>query len=130
MSKGGAKALRQEKARKKAKRNKILIICGCILVVAVLSALIVNSIMRQAGAETYSGGGQTVYLFSDGKFTAYLAHSVTKSGTYTKSTADGITTVSFNIGGKVEVGTIRDGALHIPAEWDDGHGHGSVLRKT
>ena len=130
MSKGGAKALRQEKARKKAKRNKILIICGCILAVAALSALIVNSVIRQAGAETYSNGNHLVQFLENGKFTAVLAHNVRKSGTYTKSTSEGITTVSFNVNGRVEVGIIRDGALHIPAEWDDGHGHGNVLLKN
>jgi len=80
--------------------------------------------------EIFSYHGQTVQLLADGTFTASLAHGVRKSGTFTKTTENDRTIVSFNVNGNVEVGIIVNNFLHIPREWDDGHGHGNVFPKV
>ncbi|MDR2531446.1 MAG: hypothetical protein LBC82_01200 [Oscillospiraceae bacterium] len=129
MSKGGAKALRREKARKKAKRIKILVVCGCVLVVAALVATGIYLSGRESEAEVYNAGYQTVRLFSDGRFTAVLGHNVMKSGTYTKSSRSGAAEITFNSGGRTEVGWLENNELRIPAEWEDGCGHGNILQR-
>ena len=129
MAKNAEKKLRMEKARKKAKLKKVLIIFVCIIIVAGFVTIGIISANRQKSAETYSNGTKTVRLFGDGKFSASLAHGESRSGTYKKSTADGVTTVTFTNGGKEEIGFIINGELHIPDDWDDGHGHGTVLQR-
>jgi len=80
--------------------------------------------------EIYSYHGQTVQLSADGNFTASLAHGVKKSGTYSKTAENDRIIVSFNVNGNVEVGRIINNSLHLPKEWDDGHGHGDVFPKV
>ena len=132
-SNAGKKAQRKEIARKKAKRKRLIIIsiCASALVVAVVIAVVlaVRSSAQQSSAETYSDGSQTVLLLADGTFTASLAHSVNKNGTYTKTAEGSGFEVIFSIAGVDAVGRIENDALHIPEEWEDDHGHGGVLKK-
>ena len=125
-----AKAKKKERAIKRAKQKKFLTIGICALVLiaaAVVGAFLYTS---QSEDEVYSAGGQSVHLSPNGKFTANLAHHVRKTGTYTKTTEDGRVTVSFIVNGNEEIGWIFNDALHIPREWDDGHGHGNVLNRV
>jgi len=125
-----AKALRKENAIKKASRKKILTISICAL--AVIAAAAIGMRQNDSGqseAEIYRNGRSSIQLLSDGTFTASLPHNVRKRGTYTKTTEDTRTVVSFNVNGRIETGRIENNALHIPGEWDDGHGHGNVFQR-
>jgi hypothetical protein len=121
------KILQREKAKRQAKRRKILIICVCALVAAVLLAFAVLAMIRNATAETYSDGNQTVRLFSDMTFKADLTHGKSISGSYKILDTDGGTAVLFSSGGREVRGFIENGSLRIPREWEDGCGHGNVL---
>lgn len=123
----GKKALRRESARKKAKQKKLLTVGLCILAAAAVLTFIIFSIVRQSNEDIYSGGGQSVRLFEDGRFAASLAHNTMKTGTYTKTVEDNVTIVSFNRNGIIEIGRIENNSLRIPREWDDGHGHLNIL---
>lgn len=127
--KAKAKMLKKEKLLKKAKRKRIKLLIVCILAVLVISGLVIYSVNESKNSELYSNHGQSVRLFHDGRFSAILAHSVRKKGTYTKTTEAERIIVSFNINDNIETGWIVNDNLHLPGEWDDGHGHGNVLRK-
>jgi len=133
MSKGAAKAkakiIEKENIKKKARLKKVVIVIACALVIMVVLGIALNSTNKKKNAEIYSYLGQTILLYPDGKFTAALAHNANKSGTYTKTTESGRINVSFNINGRVEVGWIINNNLHLPREWDDGHGHGNIFPK-
>ena len=124
------KVLRRQRAVKRGNRKKFAFIAVIALAVIAVAVFGILSESRKNNAETYSAGGQTVYLYQDGKFTALLAHNKTKTGTYTRSTEGARTEVAFNINGAINIGSIENNRLRIPNEWDDGHGHGSVLVKT
>ena len=134
MSKSGlkakAKAERKEKALKKAFLKRIVIFGILALVVTTAVVFTVQKLSHHEEEEIYSAGGQTVRLSENGKFSANLAHGVRKSGTYTREIEDGRTTIYFNVEGREEIGWIFSDALHMPREWDDGHGHGSILPKA
>ena len=127
-----AKNQKRERSAKKAKRKIIIIIAvfAAVIIAAAAAGYIINSAGRQDTPEIYSYHGQSVHLFSDGSFSAALAHNVQKRGTYTKKSEDGRTAVSFNVNGNIETGYIIDGSLHLPAQWDDGHGHGNVFPRV
>ena len=161
MSKGAskekAKALRKEKAIKKARRKTIILVS--IFALVVITVAVVGIFARRQSnsevtaqiketsiestateststeststqAEVFSLGRQTVHLLADGTFSASLAHGVRKSGSYTKTEESDGTIVSFNVNGKEEVGWITNNALHLPHEWDDNHGHGNVFPRN
>ena len=124
-----AKNQKKERLAKKAKKRKILITIAAAAAVITAACLVftINSINRRNILETYSYQRQTVRFFANGNFTAVLPHDVRKNGTYTKVTEDGRTTVLFNVNGIMETGWIINNSLHIPAEWDDGHGHINIF---
>jgi hypothetical protein len=127
MAKTEEKKLRREAAQKKAKRIKtVLVIISALVLVAVL-VLVIHTIIRASNTETFSGNGQIVQLFSDGKYFATLAHNVRRSGTYTKYEDNGGFTVEFVTNGFIEVGWIINNELHMPEAWDDFHNHGRIL---
>jgi len=111
------------------------IICGKIgllsifALMIILTGLVIISCDKNE-AEIYSYYGQTVQLLANGDFTASLAHGVKKSGTYSKKTENDIIIVTFNVNGNMEAGRIINNSLHLPNEWDDGHGHGDVFPKV
>jgi len=143
-----AKAKQQKKdktSKKSVKRIVIFVVCVAavfgLIFLPIYSAGRKNAHSRQGHtaeahshdeqtAETYSYRGQTIALYSDGHFHAVLAHNVRKDGTYTKANESGVIIVSFNVNGNIERGRIIDNALHLPDEWNDGHGHGSVFPRT
>ena len=133
IEKAARKKAEAEAAEKKAKRQKAVTITVVSIAVVCIVALIVFLSMRQSGNRVYEGGGQTITLRTDGTFNATLAHPPAKNGTYTESTENGVTAISFTIDGETvtgtisETGTVSGSALTIPEEWDDGHGHGNVL---
>jgi len=141
MSKGvveaKAKARKKENAEKKANKKKLLIvwIISLVVLAAAIIIFLPNILNRHSGSshqyetETYSRGRSTIELNANGNFSASLPHGVRKSGTYTKTPEGRITLVNFNVNGNIEVGRIENNALHLPMEWDDGHGHGSVFTR-
>jgi len=138
MSKSGSKvkekALKREIAKIKARRKTFIIISILVLVVVAAAVVGINfgrhkntSIMQD---ELYSYGGQSVQLFSDGTFSAKLAHNVNKDGSYTRTVNSGITIITFTVNNKEETGRIVNDSLYLPKEWEDGHGHGSVFPRS
>ncbi|MCL1788924.1 MAG: hypothetical protein FWG33_01040 [Oscillospiraceae bacterium] len=122
------KRARRALAVKRAKRNRMLIILACVLTVAGIAAFFIVQNVLRGEAEVYSAGGISVKLYDkNGTFTAALSHNKSKSGTYTRAFEDGEVKISFKVGGSTNVGRIVNGLLHLPDEWDDGHGHSSVL---
>ena len=130
MTKTKAKALKKEKAKRNTRRKTIIIMGIFAVIILAVALLGVRNVSRQNNGEVYSAAGQTVRLLDDGKFSAVLAHNTQKSGTYNKIIEDGRTAVIFNTNGSEEIGWIINNSLHIPDEWDDGHHHGSVLRRV
>jgi len=121
-----------EKKKAKAKQKKLIIagVCVAAVIIACLLIFTMRGTSGNNGMETFSYHGQVVRLLDDGSFFAMLAHNVRKNGTYTKTNEDGRISVNFNVNGRTETGWIINDALHIPREWDDGHGHGSVFPRV
>ena len=120
-----AKDTRRVNAVKKANRKKAIILAVCALVVSTIAALIIVDALREDPVRVFSGRpNQVVSLRDDGTFTAHLPHGVAMSGTFTEETEDGITTITFAQGRRIETGYIEGNVLIIPQAWDDGCGHG------
>ena len=113
-------------------KKKSLIVAGFLVIVVAVALILKLSFPKvdENTTEVYSFHGQTIQLFSNGNFEAVLAHGVHKSGIFTRNTDGGRTVISFNINGVIENGFIIDNSLHIPREWDDGHGHGNVFPRV
>ena len=117
---------RQAQAVKKAKQKKMITIGVCVSAVVVIFALLIFNAYQNSKNRVYTDGYQTVTLHDDGSFIATLAHEM-RAGTYEESAENGVITVTFiSAGGSVN-GSIADDSLTLPEEWDDGHGHGSIL---
>ena len=132
-----ARALKkQQNAKKKANKKNIAGILIFIFVVLAVAAylLIPGLLENKSGGQQfetgiYTHGRQKVELNENGTFTANLAHGVNKSGTYTKKAEGKRTIITFNTNGKQEIGRMENNSLHLPNEWDDGHGHGGIFTK-
>jgi hypothetical protein len=134
-SKTKVKQLRKERAAKRARKKRIIIAGFSILVILIIVGLVVFLSSRPDNAEVYGNHGQTVRLYDDGNFTARLPHNVRKNGTYTRTIENDLTIIEFTTfgsttEGSTETGWIIENSLHIPREWDDGHGHGSVFPRV
>jgi len=115
----------------RVKKNDAGLLCAYALIIFLACFIIISCNRNEKNEnEIYSYHGQKVELSADGSFTASLSHGVKKSGTYTKKSENNSVIISFNVDGNLEVGRIIDDSLHLPKEWDDGHGHGSVFPKT
>ena len=117
------KGNRRQEAMKRDKRKKRIIAAVCGAVLVTIAVLLIVGQIQQRGTRTFISGRNSVTLNTDGTFRAALPHGVERSGTFTETTTDGVTTVSFNQGGTTVNGNIEDNVLTIPDEWDDGHGH-------
>ena len=117
---------RREKALKKAKQKKIIIISVCAVVVLAIIGLLTFNAYQYGKNRVYTDGYQTATLRDDGSFTVVLSHE-TKTGTYTENTEGDVITVTFVSEGRSVNGRIEKDALTLPAAWDDGHGHGTTL---
>jgi len=117
------KGNRRQEAMKRDKRKKRIIAAVCGAVLVTIAVLLIVGHVQQRGTRTFISGRNSVTLNADGTFRAVLPHGVERSGTFTETTTDGVTTVSFNQGGTTVHANIEDNVLTIPDEWDDGHGH-------
>ena len=134
------KIKRMENKKKKQRRKLIITVLICVLVAGGIAAYFVlrhdhdhdhsadNRSIMTGEVRTFSDGHQSVTLQNDGSFTARLAHG-RKSGTYTENTQGAVTWVIFSYDGTSARGRLEGDILTIPDEWDDHHGHGSVLRR-
>jgi len=122
---------RLELAQKKAKKRKIIVLSIVAVSVLAISVLVFILVVQGLGTETYTDGGQqSVRLTSDGSFVADLAHGVKYDGTFEKTEQEGYADITFTFNdGLTAVGVIVDDQLHLPYEWDDGHGHETVFSK-
>ena len=117
---------RRAQALKKAKQKKIITISVCVSLALVITALIISSLYQQSKNRVYTDGYQTVTLHDDGSFTAALAHEM-RTGTYVENVEGDVVIVTFISEDKNVNGSIENDSLTLPAEWDDGHGHSSIL---
>jgi len=130
-TKTALKNLKKQIARKKMNRKNIIIAIIFVIIAAGAAAGWFTFGNKNKDAETYSAGGQTIRLFPDGNFTANLAHNTNKSGTYARIEEGGrILLVFTESNGAVSEGSIQNNRLHIPSQWDDGHGHGNILSRV
>jgi len=113
---------RQQAMKRNKRKNRIIAaICFAILI-AIVAFFVINQI-RQRDNRIYVNGRNTVTLYTNGTFSANLPHDVVRNGTFSESTADGVTTVAFYEDGMTVNGFISGNILTIPIEWDDGHLH-------
>jgi len=119
------KKARRQQAMRKDKRKKRLIAAVCVTLLLTLVVLLVVGQIQQRGTRVYISGRNSVTLNGNGTFTASLPHGVVREGTFSQSTTDGVTTVTFSQDGMAVAvnGTIEGNVLTIPDEWDDGHSH-------
>lgn len=111
----------------KTKKSKLIISCALAAVI-ILIAFVACSEKETDKARVYANGSNAITLNVDLSFDAKLAHGVSKAGTYSESTdASGVTTITFTADGETASGTIQDGVLTIPHEWEDSHGHGNTF---
>ena len=122
-----SKKEQRAKAAKKSKIRNGIIIGVCAVVVVLIASLVVCNAIQPNKDRVYTDGGQTITLHDDGTFTAVLAHD-TRQGTYTESTTNSVTTITFTINGTSVSSSIKNNILTIPAEWQDSHGHGTQLK--
>ena len=120
---------RRELAQKKAKQKKMIIIAVVVVVVLAIAAFAIITAIQAAGTETYTDGHQTVVLKPNGTFTADLYHDAHYSGTYTMDKQGDWPLVTLTYGNNTSTVEIIEGAFTLPADWQDDHGHGSVLYK-
>jgi len=124
-----SKSQRRAEAIKRAKRKRVIVISiVSIAVIAIISIIIIfSSGSRENAARVYDGGGAIITLSDNGTFSPFLWHGEIKIGTFTESVLNGNTLVTFMYNGSTEDGWIYDNVLHIPDNWDDGHGHGTMF---
>ena len=119
------KKARRELALKKAKQKRIIIIAVAVIVVVAVAAAVTFSAVNTARTETYAEGSIIVELRPNGRFNATMFHGESYRGTYVK-TADG---AEFTYDGVTVPAVIEGNILLLPSQWDDGHGHSTVLTK-
>jgi cytoskeletal protein RodZ len=123
-----SKNARREMAIKKAKRKRIIVITVAGALALALITVITISAIREARAETYTDGSQSVKLLPNGSFTATISHGDLYNGTYTKTEQEVSTVITFiTDNGSTAGGEIKEGQLFLPEEWLDDHGHNAVL---
>jgi len=118
---------RRAKAMQKNKRKKQLIVTVCASVAVVIALALIFMIVQHGKTRVFGDGAQAVTLRDDGTFAAKFYHGEARSGTYTEQVENGATIISFMDDDKTEIGYIMSNVLTIPAEWDDGHGHGTYF---
>jgi len=124
--KAAAKKARREAAAKKAKQKKTVTITAIVLIAVVFVGLIVFAANLPSDKRVFANGNYAVTLHNNGTFRADLCGYST-DGTYTETTEDSSTTVSFITGNESADGSISDDILTIPSAWDEGHDHGNTL---
>ena len=122
------KAHRKTAGSRAKRRQKTKIIVGATILTALIIAVIVGGIFS-ALTQVYTDGSASIELRPNGRFSAVLHHNERYAGTYTTSQSGGATLVHLTHDGVTTIAMILDYGFVIPDEWDDGHGHGSVLPK-
>ena len=108
----------------KTKRNTIITIVICVCLAVIVTVPAVKSEIQHSRDRVYATDDkQTITLRENGTFTARLAHT-TKNGTYTLEDQMSFIIVMFTSDGQTTGGLILNDTLQLPADWDDGHGHG------
>ena len=124
-----SKNARRKTARSKAKRRqKTKIIIGAAILIAIIIAVCIGAVFSVL-TQVYTDGSASIELRPTGRFSAVLYHNERYTGTYTTSQSGGATLVHLTHDGATVIAMILDYGFVIPDEWDDGHGHGSVLPK-
>jgi magnesium-transporting ATPase (P-type) len=116
------------------KKRSIIIALVSIVVVLVVCYIFIFSPRWQnentSHERVFANHGQTITLNTNGTFQAVLAHGVRINGTYNESVQNNEIIISFVSNGVSAYGRITENGrtMHLPREWDDGHGHGNIFR--
>ena len=123
------KSARRDKAIKKAKKKRLIIISvSASLAVALVAILIVTFIQQAAvGSRVFENGPVNITLLDNGHF-ALVDCSLVRNGTYTENENEGVTTVVFVHNNETVYGIIEGDVLTLPDEWDAGKGHDPRLK--
>jgi hypothetical protein len=123
-----SKAERRAAAQKKAKRNRTIMVCAGVLLAVVFIAVVIFAVTRpEIGARVYATGAQRLTLYDDGRF-SFMDCQFVRTGNYTETPAGDTVIVEFTHNNRTVRGSISDGILTIPDEWDAGKGHDPRLR--
>ena len=118
-----AKKQKREQAKKRNKKKKQVIMLLCMIVVVAIVGLIIFAVYSERNTRVFTDGRQTVNLMQNGNFNAQLSHGATRSGAYHEEFIDGETIITFITDGVREQGSISEGVLILPSEWESGCGH-------
>jgi hypothetical protein len=122
------KAQRHALEKKNAKRKKVITISVCVLIAAIITAIIIYSVTRpEIGSRVYTAGPQTVTLYDDGRF-SFIDCSFVRTGRFTEIARGDDIAVEFVHRNVTVYGSISGNILTIPNEWDSGKGHDPQLR--
>jgi len=115
--------------KKRAIRNRIILIASAVIVVCAAFAAWRYIAAYTAGTEVYTDEIQTVTLRPNGRFRAELAHGESFRGRYNKTDERGWTVVEMTYGGVTVNAMIMQGNFMLPDEWQDTceQTHNSVL---
>ncbi|MCL1884306.1 MAG: hypothetical protein FWF81_11230 [Defluviitaleaceae bacterium] len=125
------KELRRQKAMKKARITKIIMIAVCAIIAGVTIGLLALEALQVSDDRVFVNAENHITLRGDGTFVAFLPHNTRFSGTYAEtSPLNGIKTLTFNYHGRISSGRIDGEFLIAPDAWDTAcaHGHGLVYR--
>jgi len=117
------KSKRQQAQAMNKRNNRIIALVFAAVVFAIVIMFFVN-MYQQRGNRVYANGRSAIILQTNGRFRANLPHNVRMNGTFSESEDNGIIIVNFDQNGETVYGQIINNTLIIPAEWDDGCGHG------
>ena len=125
-----SKKQRKEMAMKKSKKKKQIVIMISAIVLLAICGLVIFALHSERNTRVFTDGRKTVSLMANGSFNAQLAHGVNKRGTYYEEVEDGTITVTFVTDRGNVQGSIAEGILTLPSEWDDGCGHNDRLPQS
>jgi len=117
-----SKKMRREAALKQQKQKRAMIatVCGLVAVAVIITI----ALWPSPEVHVYAIGGSQVELSANGRFSATDPKGVGRSGTFTESYTDGVTTITFSYGnGRIATGQIVENVLTIPNDWVPVCGH-------
>jgi len=123
------KADRRALAIKKAKRNRFIAISIGAAAAVLFFAFVIYSITRpEIEFRVYAASPQSVTLYEDGRF-SFVDCRIVRTGMFTEIETDNNDVIlEFNHNNSIVRGSISDGVLTIPREWDSGKGHSPHLQ--
>ena len=116
-------------ARAKQRRLTLMALCGAVVLVGILVAVVVH--IARPGSRVYAAAGNlSVTLYDNGNFSARLAHNRSLRGTFAEQVYDAggnIVEVAFTHDGMTVSAQIVNDVLLLPVEWRATCAHGHAV---